>query len=73
MIANNTCLPEVAGDAALSFSPLKDDELADALDKLLNNKSLRSELIEKGDKRLTLFSWKKTADTIKEIFLQHKI
>lgn len=73
VIANNTCLPEVAGDAALSFSPLKDDELADALDKLLNNKSLRSELIEKGDKRLTLFSWKKTADTIKEIFLQHKI
>lgn len=56
-----TCMPEVAAEAALYFDPYSSDELADQLQKLLASESLRKDLIKKGQKRASEFSWTDTA------------
>lgn len=70
VIANNTCLPEVAGNAALSFDPFQPKELTELLNQLLRDDALRTELIERGKERVKEFSWQKTAKAIKEVFTE---
>ena len=57
-----TCLPEVAGDAALYFDPYSADDLAKKLRSLLGNPAVSKQLIHAGKKRTRQFSWKKTAE-----------
>jgi glycosyltransferase involved in cell wall biosynthesis len=59
--SNASSIPEVAGDAALTFDP--DDELAfaEALARGLQDDPLRDELTEKGLARAASFTWEKTA------------
>ncbi len=59
--SNAGALPEVVGDAGISFDPVDTRALSDIILDVLNNKGLRGELIEKGFKRIKLFSWEKTA------------
>lgn len=51
-----TSLPEVAGDAALYFNPNHVDDLVEKLLAITTDVELVSELIKKGQQRLTLFS-----------------
>jgi len=62
ILANSSCLPEVGGDAALYFESNDKDSLADAIDKILNDESLRKELIQKGLRQVNEFPWEKTAE-----------
>ena len=55
-------LPEVVGDAALTVQPGDSSSLADAINTVLTNESLRQNLINKGLKRCTLFPWSSTAN-----------
>ena len=59
--ARTSSLPEVAGDGALYFDPLDVGEMANALERVLVEPDLRSELIAKGRANLSRFSWEKTA------------
>lgn len=59
--SNATCLPEVAGDAALYFDPHSTSDLASTITRVIEDKTLRKSLIARGDKRVKKFSWKKTA------------
>jgi glycosyltransferase involved in cell wall biosynthesis len=68
--ANNSCLPEIGGDAALYFDPLDEEAIANSIEILLNNSSIRQELSENATKRLTLFSWKNAAKELNQLFLQ---
>lgn len=64
--ADNSSLPEVAGDAALYFSGKNAEQLAEKIDELMTNDQLRDELIKKGKARAENFSWKKCArETLK--------
>ncbi len=54
-------LPEVGGDACLYFNPLDTKDLVKKMEQLINDKTLRIELIKKGKERIKLFSWKKCA------------
>jgi len=64
--SNTSCLPEVVGDAALLINPDDYQELADAILKVISDRQLRQELIQKGKVRSSLYSWQKTAQaTIK--------
>jgi glycosyltransferase involved in cell wall biosynthesis len=54
-------IPEVAGDAALFFNPHDIDSISDAIEKVINDKTLRIKLIEKGKQRAQNFSWEKSA------------
>lgn len=62
---NNSSLPEVAGDAALLMSTT--EEMVDATNKILNNKTHRNYLINRGLERVKHFSWEKTAKETYEI------
>ena len=68
LVANNTCLPEVGGDAVLTFNPFDVDDLFYAIKTVLDNPDLRIEMITKGQERLKDFSWQKTASQIVEVF-----
>lgn len=59
--SKNTGALEVAGDAAITFDPFNARDMAAALEKILIDRPLRRDLIERGLKRACGFSWKKTA------------
>jgi len=58
--SNTTSLPEVVGDAALLVNPLDTEEIACAIQQLVEDDALRAELRRKGLERAKLFSWEKT-------------
>lgn len=68
LLSNTSSLPEIAGDAALYFDPKSIDSIQDAVLSILQNESLRSQLIEKGKERLKLFSWSETARQTLEFY-----
>jgi len=59
--SNNSSLPEVAADAALTIDPTQSSQLAEAMSQIVLSPELRSSLIAKGLKRVPLFSWDTTA------------
>ena len=61
IVGNRTSLPEVVGDAALQVDPFDVDAIAAGIRRLLNDSSLRTELIRKGLERASVFSWRETA------------
>ena len=59
--SNTTSLPEVVGDAAITFDPLDESAIASALLRLDQSPQLRAELSRKGVIRSKEFSWTKSA------------
>ena len=68
LIANNTCLPEVAGHAALSFNPYEVNDMVSKMKQLIDSPSLQKEMIALGLERLTYFSWEKTSSLLLSVF-----
>ncbi|MBC7398475.1 MAG: glycosyltransferase family 4 protein [Mucilaginibacter sp.] len=68
LVANNTCLPEIGGDAVLQFDPYDVDDISTKIKMVLNDDELRKDLIINGTQRLKLFSWHSTALQLIEIF-----
>lgn len=65
VIASNvTSLPEIAGEAALYASPDSPGSIRDGMIRMVREKGLRDELIEKGRERRELFSWDHTAEKL---------
>jgi glycosyltransferase involved in cell wall biosynthesis len=61
---NNTCMPEVAADAALLCNSHRVSEITQAMEKVLLDKSFAQTLVMKGQQRHADFSWDKTADLL---------
>jgi glycosyltransferase involved in cell wall biosynthesis len=61
-------LHEVAGDAALFTPPGDADELARALERMLDNEQLRQALSRQGRQRAALFTWDATAQKTLEAY-----
>ena len=68
VIANNTCLPEVAGQGAKSFNPFSVQDMANVIGTVLKDEALRQSYIEKGNAQLQNFSWDKTAGALMQLF-----
>ena len=62
VVSRASCHPEVGDDAALYFDPNNSDDLVNVIERLINNPSLRNELIQKGTRRVKNFSWERMAD-----------
>jgi len=62
VVSTGGALPEVVGDAAVIVDPLRPEELAEAIRKILEDSQKRAMLIEKGKKRAAAFSWQKTGE-----------
>jgi len=61
VLSNRSSLPEVAADAAVYFDPDQDESIAEAIERVLTDSSLRASLRKKGTDRLSQFSCDKTA------------
>jgi glycosyltransferase involved in cell wall biosynthesis len=68
--SNVTSLPEVAGDAALLVNPYDAEELADAIQHMLRDRDLRSDLVAKGLVRAGHFSWERAACQTAQVYRQ---
>ncbi|NIT04313.1 glycosyltransferase [Candidatus Saccharibacteria bacterium] len=66
--SNSSCLPEIAGEAALYFDPYDAGDIAEKLGKVLSSKSLRQKLVKKGLKRSKEFSWEEMARETVEVY-----
>jgi glycosyltransferase involved in cell wall biosynthesis len=60
--SSTTSLPEVAGDAALTFDPLDEAAIREAVARLLGDAALRSELARRGREQAARFSWEAAAE-----------
>jgi len=68
--ANNSSLPEIAGDAALFVNAKSQDEILAGMQKIESNKELRKELIAKGKVQANKFDWDKSAEKLWDIMLK---
>jgi len=68
LTSNTSCLPEIAGDAALFANPLSPAQLAGELTRLLESEDLRNQLIERGRRRAQNFRWESCAARSMEFF-----
>jgi glycosyltransferase involved in cell wall biosynthesis len=68
LVANNTCLPEVGGNAVLKFDPFNIDDMVLKMKNILDDAVLRKDMAGRGRERLKDFSWQKTATQLVEIF-----
>lgn len=66
--SGTTSLPEVVGDAALTFDPTSVDDIASALLAVLSDGALRARLAGKGRERAARFSWRGTAARTIEVY-----
>ncbi|MBN1221226.1 MAG: glycosyltransferase family 4 protein [Anaerolineae bacterium] len=66
--SNTSSLPEIVGEAALTFNPVQVESIASALGQLLNNPTLRAHLQEQGLRQSTKFSWQQTAQATLEVY-----
>lgn len=68
LVSNNTCLPEVGGNAVLQFDPFDTDDITEKIKTVLDDAELRKDMVSKGQERLKLFSWENTAIQLIEVF-----
>lgn len=67
-ISNTSCFPEIAGDAAIYFDPYSVKDIANTIEAIIYNPQKANELIQKGIKRLELYSWEKTVVETEETY-----
>lgn len=66
--SNVSSIPEVVGDAALLVDPNDPKQIAARILEIVENESLRHELIFKGLNQAAKFKWEKTAKKMLDIF-----
>jgi len=61
-------IPEVMGDGGILFDPASVENLTDALEKVLEDTTLREQLVKRGLKNAARFSWDKCAEETFQIY-----
>jgi len=68
--SNTTALPEVAADAAMLINPLDTEEIASAMQAMLEQPELADHFRHKGQQRAQLYSWSRTASMTIDVYKQ---
>ena len=68
--SNATCLPEVYGPAAHYFNPLDTSDMAEAIDQVLSDDTIRTRLSKAGYKQIKKYSWKKMAKETHAVYMR---
>ena len=68
--SNATCLPEVYGDAAVYFDPTNTDQMAQMIDQVISDKSIRAKLAKKGASQVKKYSWKRMAEQTHNVYMR---
>ena len=64
LVSDVSSLPEITGEAALTFDPNSEDSIRMAIQKIISDKALRTKLSERGVKQSEKFSWSNMAQTV---------
>ncbi len=67
LASSTTSVPEVAGNAAILVNPFEVNEIAGALENLLNNPGLREQLCIDGRIQVKEFNWDRSVQQVLEI------
>jgi glycosyltransferase involved in cell wall biosynthesis len=59
--SNLSSMPEVAGDAAILFDPYSEEDMSLAMERMLGDRALMQQCVERGLTRSRQFSWSQTA------------
>ena len=68
--SDRASMPEVARDAAVLINPEKPNEIAQAIERLLEDADLRVQLIASGHQRAAEFSWRTMAGHVQTFYRQ---
>jgi len=68
LVANSSCFPEVAGDAAVLVSPTDEQGWSEALVSILTDRSVNDRLREQSFARANRFSWERTARETMQVY-----
>ena len=66
--SNTTSMMEIASGYARMVDPADVDDIADAIESVINDSALRTELAEKGLARARDYSWQETARQTVDVF-----
>jgi glycosyltransferase involved in cell wall biosynthesis len=66
--SNVSSLPEVAGDAAVLVDPYRPEAIADGIERVLCDETLRRDLRATGLARAQQFSWEASVSRVREIY-----
>jgi glycosyltransferase involved in cell wall biosynthesis len=66
--SDRTSIPEVLGDAGRLVDPTDPADLADGLNRMLEDETFRHDCIERGLERVQTFSWKRCAEETLEVY-----
>jgi glycosyltransferase involved in cell wall biosynthesis len=70
LTSNVSCMPEIAGDAALFVDPYSVEEIAVGMKTLLTDDKLRQRIVDRGRIRRKQFSWDKCAEETYVIYMK---
>ena len=70
--SNNSSLPEVVGEAALTIDAMDDKKLTSSLEKLITDPELIKEMVERGYNQVTNFDWKDSAKSLIKVIEEVK-
>jgi len=65
--SNGSSIPEVCGDAAEYVDPYDPADISRGISEVIHNEKLREQLINRGQERVKMFSWAKTAGEFLEV------
>lgn len=66
--SNTSSMPEIAGADAALVNPEDIDDMASMMLKMEREPQFRADIIEKGLKRVKMFSWRKTAEQLLDVY-----
>ena len=66
--SNTTSLPEIVGDAAVMVNPLSVEEIAHAMQQMVEQPEMRNLLISKGLIQAEKFTWQQTAQRTQDVY-----
>ncbi|MCF7795221.1 glycosyltransferase family 4 protein [Patescibacteria group bacterium] len=67
--SDQSSLPEVLGDSALYFNPYNNIDMYEKIKKIIKNKYLRKELVEKGKLQINQYNWFSSAYSTYKLYL----
>ena len=68
LTSTSTCLPEIAGDAALIVDGRSTEAVAHGITTLLEDEAKRRALVTAGHERVQMYTWTRTAEAYARIF-----
>lgn len=69
-LSRASCFPEVAGGAGVYFDPLQVEDMSLVIETVLEDESLRKQIVKLGYERTNYFSWASTAESHMNLYTE---